>query len=261
MSGGEEVVRDRRASVRLPARFPVELSDHYYRWNADGAELSPEGCAVLAGELPFKAGKELVVNFPVAWGGPALELWGEVAHVTRGMIGIRLDVSKTEAFEAMLDRVDRLQLQRPELGVLSARSIRTLTPKSVLVPTGGVAIDDDERHFLKLVGAGRSLGDVARALGEEWESTRHVPFALLHRGVLRLEGAPRHEGESPSAAAAAVRVNVRPPQAERYVASAREQLAAGDLRQAALNLRLAQALAPNDSEVAALLEKIESESK
>ncbi len=254
MSEGPPLL-DRRASVRLPVRFPLALSDPYYRWPAEGMDLSPEGCGLAGGSLAFKPGKEILVTLLPAFGAGALELPGRVAHVTRGVIGVALDVSKTALLEAMLDRVDRLELARPELGVLAARAVRELPPDATLFPTGGAAVDDDERRFLRQLGAGKALAEVVRAFGAEWELIRHVPFSLLQRGALRA-------GRPGAAVAAAVpAANVRPPQAERYIESARTCLAGGDLRQAALNLRLARTLAPKDLEIAGMLEQVEAETR
>ncbi|MHB8419420.1 MAG: PilZ domain-containing protein [Myxococcales bacterium] len=256
-------MRDRRSAVRLPAAFDVELSDHYYRWEASGRDLSPDGCGVkLAAD--FAAGKELEAHLPPAWGAPPLDVRATVAHLTRGIVGLRFDVSRRETYEAMLDRVDRLTVQKPELGVYAAQAVRRLEPRVVLTAASAlaaVAVTEPERRFLKQLGSQRTLDEVARGLGAEWADMRHVPFALLHRGLIRLGGRsqppPPPSGAPPPVAVA----NVRPAQADRYVQNAVAMIDSGDRRQARLNLRLAAALSPNDAEIESLLAQVAEEKK
>ncbi len=257
MSEGDGALRYRRASVRVPIGFDAELSDHYYRWEAKGCDLSPEGCAVVL-SASFGLGKELEVHLPPAWGAGPIDLSATVTHVTRGQLGLCLDVSKTSSFEAMLDRVDRLQQQRPELGVFAARMVRKLQPNSVLTVSSSLAISavsEPERRFLKQLGSGREVGEVARALGAEWAQMRHVPFALLQRGLIRLgtnSGSP-----PPPFPQTVIRANVRPEQADKYVQNAVVMMESGDRRQARVNLHLAASLSPNDPEIQNLLAQLE----
>jgi hypothetical protein len=258
MSDGDGALRDRRASVRVPIGFDVELSDHYYRWDAKGCELSPEGCAVVLA-ASFGPGKELEVHLPPAWGAGPLDLSASVTHVTRGQIGLCLDVSKTQSYEAMLDRVDRLQQQNPELGVYAARTVRKLQPSSILTVSNAlaaVAVSEPERRFLKHLGSGREVGEVAQALGVEWVQMRHVPFALLQRGLIRL--GTNSSGPAPAPFPQTVpRANVRPEQADKYVQNAVIMMESGDRRQARVNLHLAASLSPNDPEIQNLLAQLE----
>ncbi len=256
-----EELRDRRASVRLPATFDVELTDHYYRWEARGLALSADGCAVrLAAD--FAAGKELEAHFAAAWGAPSLSVHATVVHVTHGVVGLDLDVSRAQTYEAMLDRVDRLALSKPQLGVYAAHAVRRLDAGAVLSAgsaLAAVAVSEPERRFLKELGPGRTLGEVARALGPAWQEMRHVPFALLQRGLVRRGGVSRPPpGTAATVAevAQSVHANVRPPQADRYVHTAVILMQSGDRKQARLNLRLALALAPKDAEIELLLEQL-----
>jgi hypothetical protein len=258
MSQDEGALKDRRASVRVPIAFDVELSDHYYRWDAKGVELSPEGCAVVL-SASFGVGKELEVHFAAAWGAAPLDLSATVAHVTRGQLGLCLDVSRTENFEAMLDRVDRLQQQHPALGVYAARAVRRLVPNTVLSVSNAlaaVAVSEPERRFLKQLGSGRQVGDVAQALGPEWAEMRHVPFALLQRGLIRLGSHSKEPGLAPPPPVV-VRANVRPEQADKYLQNAVLMMETGDRKQARVNLHLAASLSPNDPEIESLLAQLE----
>jgi hypothetical protein len=207
----------------------------------------------------FAVGKDIEVHLPPAWGAPALDLSATVAHLTRGVVGLGFDVSNRERYEMMLDRVDRLTLQNPQLGVYSAHAIRKLDRSSVLVASNAmaaVAVTDRERRFLKQLGPGRSLEDVARGLGGEWAEMRHVPFALLQRGLVRLGGGRSQPPPPPQPVA---RANVRPPQAERYVQNAVIMMESGDRRQARVNLQLAASLAPNDAEIEGLLAQLQDD--
>ncbi len=259
MRDDEGALKDRRASVRVPIAFDVELSDHYYRWDAKGVELSPEGCAVVLAAA-FGPGKELEIHLSPAWGAGPLDLSAQVAHVTRGQVGLCLDVSKTEHFEAMLDRVDRLQQQHPALGVYAARAVRKLVPSSVLTVSNALAavnVSEPERRFLKHLGSGRQVGDVAMALGAEWAQMRHVPFALLQRGLVRLGSGSKEEAPPPPPIA--VRANLRPEQADKYVQNAILMMEMGDKKQARVNLHLAAALSPHDPEIENLLAEVGEE--
>jgi hypothetical protein len=256
MSDDEGALKDRRASVRVPIAFDIELSDHYYRWEARGVELSPEGCALVA-PTPFTPGKELEIHLPAAWGASPIDLSATVAHVTRGQVGLCFDVTRTENFESMLDRVDRLLQQHPELAVYAARAVRKLVPSSVISVSSAlaaVAVSEPERRFLKHLGSGRQVGDVAQALGVEWAEMRHVPFALLQRGLIRMGGSSG--GPALPLPSIAAQANLRTPQADKYVQSAVLLMEAGDRKQARTNLHLAAALSPNDREIEALLEQL-----
>ncbi len=192
------------------------------------------------------------MHLAAAWGAPAIDLPATVAHVTRGIAGLSFDVSRRERYEAMLDRVDRLTLSTPELGVFAAHVVLKLDRRAVLTASNALAaaaVSEPERRFLKQLGEGRTLDDVARGLGAEWERMRHLPFALLQRGLVKLRGSQT----LPPPSAALSRANVRPEQAERYVQSAAQLLATGDKKQARVNLLLALALAPKDAEIEALL--------
>ncbi len=259
MSNEEGAIKDRRASVRVPVTFDIELSDHYYRWDGQGCDLSPEGCGLLM-QPPFGEGKELEAHFPPAWGAGAVDLAATVTHVTRGQVGLCLDVSKTEHYEAMLDRVDRLLQQQPALGVYAARAVRKLVASSTLTVANAlaaVAVSEPERQFLRHLGSGREVGQVAQALGLDWVQMRHVPFALLQRGLIRLGS-----NSAPPPAAGyeqpVVRANVRPPQAEKYLQTAMAMMENGDRRQARVNLQLAASLSPNDPEISNLLAELEN---
>ncbi|MHB1847042.1 MAG: PilZ domain-containing protein, partial [Deltaproteobacteria bacterium] len=245
-------LKDRRASVRLPVEFAVSLTDHETRWDAQGREFCPEGCAVLT-DAPLAAGDEIRVELAPAWGAGPLELDGRVAHATRGLLGIAFDVSKPELLETTIDRYDRLQIVDPNLGLLAGRSLRTLPWRLVLHPTGSAAtLSPSERRLLSFFDGRRSLDDVRSSLGAEWGSHAHLAIALLHRGALRVGQA------QPARAAPVARANVRSAQAEKYFQYALQMKESGDRRQARLNAQLAAGLAPGDLEIARLLDELDA---
>ncbi len=245
----EERLVDRRVSVRLPIDFEVALTDHLTHWSARGRDFSPEGCSVQA-DAELKPGDELRVELAPAWGAGTLEVDGRVVHATRGALGIAFDVARPAMLEATLDRYDRLQLADPSLGLLATRSPRSIAWHAILRSGGGTPMSREERRFLSFVDGHRSLAEIRRSLGADWESHGHLAIALLHRGLVRV-------GEASAARPVPVaRANVRPAQAERYLQQAISMRDSGDRRQARLNAQLAASLAPDDLEIAKLLEAL-----
>lgn len=253
-SWDDSLFRDRRASIRLPAAFEVELTDHAYRWSGKGIDFSPEGCALQIDSL-FVAGKRLRLRLSATWAPKPLEIDATVAHLTRGRTGLAFDLSEPSSFEETLDRYDRLQLSDASLGLLATRLQRRLQPTTVLSPVAGArgtGLGEGERRVLALIDGRRTLAQLRESLGSAWPALSHLPFSLLHRGQVSLRGDPTKAQAAPTAQA-----HVRPAQAERYLETAREMIRSGDRRQARLNLTLAASLAPGDTEIARLLAELE----
>lgn len=187
--GAEEWIWDRRREPRSPLRCEVEFGDHFYTWEGITEDFGPGGCRVATDRI-FKVGKRLHIVVRSSLLPDALEIEGGVAWSTdRPMrLGIAFEVKEARNFEAATDFFERMIATTSELSEHAKRvPVRLALAEPLFLaqpPERMPALSPEEFQALRRMADFDSLQGFKAAFEKEWDKFSHLPFALLHRGLL-----------------------------------------------------------------------------
>jgi hypothetical protein len=270
-----DVLNPRRAP-RIPARCPVVVRHRFSTWKAETEDLGPRGLQLVTPRL-VAPGREVRLLMDV----PGLQrrvqgmgkvVWTRAEAPSRLGVAFHPDLTDRRWFEALV--------AADPLAASAARRVPDRLPARAklylgVAPTLVVDFNADELSVLRAIRGGTVVGDLVAAFGAASARLLGALFALIGRGQLTLDPT-RSPGPAPwrrvleqaevTAAADALPrarhgADTRPParaaeRLEQLLAEAREHLAAGRISPAAERLREARAIAPDDPEIAAEIEKL-----
>jgi PilZ domain len=268
-----DVLNPRRAP-RIPARCQVVVKHRFSSWQAETEDLGPRGLQLVTPRL-VAPGRELRLTVEVPElrrrvQGTGKVVWTRAETPSRLGIAFQPDLSDRRWFDALVEA--------DPMAASAARRIPDKLPARAKIylgtpPSLVVDFNADELSVLRAVRSGILVGELVAGFGAESARLLGALFSLVGRGQLTLDptrspglGAWREVLERAEVTAAADSLprpqhgKAAPADAaerlDRLLAEARAHFAAGRIAPAAERLREAQALAPDDEEIAAELKKL-----
>ncbi|MFN7135406.1 MAG: PilZ domain-containing protein, partial [Myxococcales bacterium] len=161
------LIKDRRASPRVPVRMPASLRTLSAEVRAEVVNLSATGALVrLDGAL--RPGRELEVELRPPGGAPVV-LPARVAHATAERAGLAFLTGVPGALEAALELFETVLTQDPQLAIRVRQQPTSLDPEKdrlYRLPLGAAQLSAPEHWVYSLLSpAGTPLADVRRGLG------------------------------------------------------------------------------------------------
>jgi hypothetical protein len=186
MAMADDFIHDRRKATRVAFQFPVALRDTSHVWKGEVRNLSTTGC-LIAVQARMAVGK--VVELELKPGGmqAAVTIRGVVRHTpSLGVLGIEFDTARSEVYEKSVDLFEGLLAAQPRLAVEVKRRPTKLSKSTMLflVADAVATPRPEESRLLIQFTAGKTLGELERAMGEKFRELMYLPFSMLDRGLL-----------------------------------------------------------------------------